>query len=73
MIPVLLCLTYIDINSAQAGLHTAAIAKGLKYFGTATDNGELTDAPYVSQLRNTDDFGQLTPSNSQKVIILSCN
>ncbi|KGO74239.1 Glycoside hydrolase, superfamily [Penicillium italicum] len=49
-----------------AGLNTAAIAKGKLYFGSATDNSELTDAPYLAQLSNTDDFGQITPSNSQK-------
>ncbi|KAJ5083018.1 hypothetical protein N7532_012061 [Penicillium argentinense] len=49
-----------------AGLNTAAVAKGQLYFGTATDNPELTDTSYVTQLSNTDDFGQLTPGNSQK-------
>ncbi|KAL2800374.1 glycoside hydrolase superfamily [Aspergillus keveii] len=48
------------------GLHEAAIAAGLEYFGSATDNGELSDAPYLAQLSNTDDFGQITPGNSQK-------
>ncbi|GFF30823.1 endo-1,4-beta-xylanase [Aspergillus udagawae] len=49
-----------------AGLNTAAKAKGLKYFGSATDNPELTDTTYVAQLSNTDDFGQITPGNSMK-------
>jgi endo-1,4-beta-xylanase len=49
-----------------AGLNTAAKAKGLKYFGSATDNPELTDSAYVAQLSNTDDFGQITPGNSMK-------
>ncbi|CAG8077332.1 unnamed protein product [Penicillium nalgiovense] len=49
-----------------AGLHTSAVAKGKLYFGSATDNPELTDAPYLTQLSNTDDFGQITPGNSQK-------
>ncbi|BCR82711.1 putative endo-1,4-beta-xylanase [Aspergillus chevalieri] len=49
-----------------AGLNTAATAKGLDYFGTATDNPELTDNTYMTQLNNTDDFGQLTPGNSMK-------
>ncbi|KAL3442250.1 endo-1,4-beta-xylanase precursor [Aspergillus insuetus] len=48
------------------GLHEAALAAGLEYFGSATDNGELSDAPYLTQLSNTDDFGQITPGNSQK-------
>jgi len=41
-------------------LSTLAIGAGKKYFGTATDNPELTDAPYVAQLRNTADFNQIT-------------
>ncbi|PYH44106.1 putative endo-1,4-beta-xylanase [Aspergillus saccharolyticus JOP 1030-1] len=48
------------------GLDQAAVAAGLTYFGTATDNPELTDIPYVTQLNNTADFGQITPGNSQK-------
>ncbi|KAF7590681.1 hypothetical protein BBP40_002516 [Aspergillus hancockii] len=51
---------------APAGLHDAAVAKGLLYFGTATDNPELTNTAYVTQLNNTNDFGQMTPGNSQK-------
>lgn len=50
-----------------AGLHTSAVAKGKLYFGSATDNPELTDAAYLTQLSNTDDFGQITPGNAQKV------
>lgn len=58
-----------DVKSSvsAAGLHTAAVAKGLTYFGTATDNPELTDTAYVTQLNNTGDFGQVTPGNSMKV------
>jgi hypothetical protein len=50
-----------------AGLNTAAKAIGLEYFGSATDNPELNDAPYVEKLSDTEDFGQTTPGNSQKV------
>lgn len=49
-----------------SGLNTAAVAKGKLYFGSATDNPELTDTAYLMQLSNTDDFGQITPGNSQK-------
>ncbi|OQD79351.1 hypothetical protein PENANT_c053G02808 [Penicillium antarcticum] len=49
-----------------AGLNTAAVAKGQLYFGSATDNPELSDSAYLTQLSNTDDFGQITPGNSQK-------
>ncbi|KAL4999760.1 putative endo-1,4-beta-xylanase [Aspergillus recurvatus] len=55
----------ITIVSA-AGLHEVALAAGLQYFGSATDNGELTDIPYLTQLNNTADFGQITPGNAQK-------
>lgn len=43
-----------------AQLNTLAQAAGKKYFGTATDNPELTNAAYVAQLGNTSDFHQLT-------------
>lgn len=59
-----------DISSAQAGLNTAAKAAGLKYFGTAVDNPGLEDKAYVKQTSNTDDFGQITPANGQKVFHL---
>ncbi|KAJ5174246.1 uncharacterized protein N7482_000123 [Penicillium canariense] len=48
------------------GLNTAAVAIRKTYFGTGTDNPELTDTAYVTQLNNTADFGQITPGNSQK-------
>ncbi|OJD35115.1 glycoside hydrolase family 10 protein [Diplodia corticola] len=51
---------------AAAGLNTAAQAAGLEYFGSATDNPELTDTDYVAGLNNTADFGQITPGNSMK-------
>ncbi|PBP18459.1 glycoside hydrolase family 10 protein [Diplocarpon rosae] len=54
------------LPAAYAQLHTLAVAAGLKYFGTATDNNELSDAPYVALLSNTSDFGQITPGNGQK-------
>ena len=54
-------------RSHASGLDTAAVAAGKVYFGTATDNPELTDTAYVTQLNNTNDFGQITPGNSQKV------
>lgn len=47
-------------------LNTLAKAKGLKYFGTATDNGELTDTTYLSILSDNTQFGQITPGNTQK-------
>ena len=48
---------------ADATLAQLAAARG-KYVGSATDNPELSDAPYVRIL--TGEFGQLTPGNAQK-------
>lgn len=47
-------------------LHELAIAAGKLYFGTATDNPELTDTTYTSMLENNKMFGQITPGNSMK-------
>ncbi|KAH7930674.1 endo-1,4-beta xylanase, partial [Leucogyrophana mollusca] len=49
-----------------AGLNNLAKAAGKKYFGSATDNPELTDTAYVAILNETSEFGQLTPGNSMK-------
>jgi endo-1,4-beta-xylanase len=54
------------LPSALAQLNKLAKAKGLKYFGSATDNDELTDTQYVSILSDIDQFGQITPANTQK-------
>ncbi|KAJ7027014.1 endo-1,4-beta-xylanase A precursor [Mycena alexandri] len=39
---------------------------GKKYFGSATDNPELTDTAYVATLSDNTLFGQITPGNSMK-------
>ena len=49
--------------SAASTLGQLAAARG-RYFGSATDNPELTDAPYVSILGS--EFGQITPGNTMK-------
>jgi hypothetical protein len=54
-------------NSDNDLLHTLAVKAGKKYFGTATDNGELNNKDYTKILNNNKQFGQLTPSNGQKV------
>ncbi|THH29919.1 hypothetical protein EUX98_g4264 [Antrodiella citrinella] len=56
------------VVSPRAGqeLHTLAKAKGKLYFGTATDNPELTDTPYVAILDDHNMFGQITAANSMK-------
>ncbi|KAF7960707.1 hypothetical protein EAE96_000381 [Botrytis aclada] len=51
---------------AYGQLDTLAKAAGLKYFGSATDNGELTDTEYTAILSNNSQFGQITPGNTQK-------
>ena len=49
-----------------SGLNVLAKAAGKLYFGTATDNPELTDTTYTSYLDNSQHFGQITPGNSMK-------
>lgn len=58
---------YLALFPAVYGqLNTLAKAKGMKYFGSATDNGELSDSAYVAILSDSSEFGQITPGNSQK-------
>ena len=52
--------------SSTAGLHALAKAAGKLYFGSATDNPELTDTAYVAILSENNQFGQITPGNSMK-------
>jgi len=52
--------------TATVALNVAAKTAGKLYFGTATDNPELTDTTYVTILNDTAMFGQLTPGNSMK-------
>jgi len=51
---------------ALGQLNTLAKADGLKYFGTATDNSELSDSAYTKILYNNTMWGQITPGNSMK-------
>jgi endo-1,4-beta-xylanase len=56
----------VTMNAGAAvpgSLGALAAAKG-RYFGSATDNPELFDAPYVSILSS--EFNQLTPGNTMK-------
>ncbi|KDR75989.1 hypothetical protein GALMADRAFT_96497 [Galerina marginata CBS 339.88] len=65
--PAALCaLLIVSLPFSVAQLNTLAQAAGKKYFGTATDNPELTNTAYVAQLGNTADFHQLTAANSMK-------
>ena len=49
-----------------AGLHALAKQHGKLYLGSATDNPELSTAPYVAILTNNQMFGQITAANSMK-------
>ena len=51
---------------ANAQLNSIAKSAGKLYFGSATDNLELTDTAYVAVLSNSSEFGQITPGNSMK-------
>ncbi len=51
---------------AGAQLDKWAKAAGLKYFGTAVDNPSLGNGAYMKIVRDTAEFGQVTPANSQK-------
>lgn len=61
------------VVSPRAGqeLHTLAKAKGKLYFGSATDNPELTDTAYTAILDDKNMFGQTTPTNSMKWVRVS--
>lgn len=52
---------------ASAQLNELAKKAGKLYFGTATDNGELSTKQYFDILTDGKEFGQLTPSNGMKV------
>lgn len=54
------------LNGANANLHQLAVAAGKLYFGSATDNSELSDSAYSAILANKNEFGQITPGNTQK-------
>ncbi|KAE9407504.1 endo-1,4-beta xylanase [Gymnopus androsaceus JB14] len=53
-------------GTSTAFLDTVAKAAGKLYFGTATDNPELTDTAYTTILDQVAYFGQITPENSMK-------
>ncbi|THH32244.1 hypothetical protein EUX98_g1959 [Antrodiella citrinella] len=52
--------------SSATALNTIAKSKGKLYFGSATDNPELTDTAYTTILDDNTMFGQITPGNSMK-------
>ncbi|KAI0091087.1 glycoside hydrolase superfamily [Irpex rosettiformis] len=53
-------------SGSTAKLQTVAKSAGKLYFGTATDNSELSDTAYTAILDDNTMFGQITPANSMK-------
>ncbi|KAJ7800713.1 endo-1,4-B-xylanase A [Mycena olivaceomarginata] len=61
-------------STSTAMLNTIAKANANKlYFGSATDNSELSDTAYVAILKNNAEFGQITPGNSMKWLLRGHN
>ncbi|ROW13163.1 hypothetical protein VPNG_04870 [Cytospora leucostoma] len=60
------CALLLASRGVHANLNQLAQAAGKLYFGSATDNSELTDTAYVAILSNASEFGQITPGNTQK-------
>ncbi|KAJ4487740.1 endo-1,4-B-xylanase A [Lentinula aciculospora] len=58
----------VSIPPSPTGTNSNALARaaGKLYFGTATDNSELSDTAYVAILSDNTYFGQLSPANSMK-------
>ncbi|SPO06143.1 related to endo-1,4-beta-xylanase [Cephalotrichum gorgonifer] len=54
------------LPGVSAQLNHYAQAAGLKFFGTAVDNGALGNAAYMAIARDADEFGSVTPANGQK-------
>lgn len=48
------------------GLHSLMVAAGKLYFGTAMETNNLDDAAYQAIASNKNEFGMITPENSQK-------
>ena len=53
-------------STSTALLHQLAKSRGKVYFGSATDNPELTNTAYTANLDNNQMFGQITAANSMK-------
>ncbi|KAF5006207.1 hypothetical protein FDECE_7366 [Fusarium decemcellulare] len=53
-------------SPVSAQLNSLAQAAGLKYFGSAVDNGYLSDTSYSALANDVEEFGQLVPENGQK-------
>ncbi|KAH7420272.1 glycoside hydrolase superfamily [Cadophora sp. MPI-SDFR-AT-0126] len=54
------------LSFGASQLHDAAKSAGLQYYGTETESVSFADQPYQAVLKNTSEFGQITPGNSMK-------
>ena len=52
-------------NSTE-GLHSLFVEAGKLYFGTAMETNNLNDTAYMAIATNKNEFGLITPENSQK-------
>ena len=59
------------LATSTAKLNQVAKSKGKVYFGSATDNPELTNTAYVGILSDNTLFGQITAANSMKWVSTS--
>ncbi|KAL2259189.1 hypothetical protein VTK26DRAFT_7222 [Humicola hyalothermophila] len=53
-------------NQTAEGLHSLFVAAGKLYFGTAAETNNFDDEAYLAILANKNEFGMITPENSQK-------
>ncbi|CEG45746.1 endo--beta [Plasmopara halstedii] len=61
--------TYTDTKGLNDLAKTAWQNKGGKYMGTATDVKQLADPYYKAQLKDTSDFGMITPINAMTWLV----
>jgi len=65
-LPLLLPAAAVFFSPVIGQLNKLAKARGLKYFGSATDNPQLSNPEYIAILKDVDQFGQITVGNTQK-------
>ncbi|KAH7350522.1 glycoside hydrolase superfamily [Rhexocercosporidium sp. MPI-PUGE-AT-0058] len=66
MLQILLVKSCFLFSFGATQLHEAAKSAGLQYYGTETESVSFSDEPYQAVLKNTSEFGQITPGNSMK-------
>ena len=71
VVPTPAASSALPTGTAQVtGLNALATAAGKLYFGSATQNDELSDTTYNAYLEVSQHFGQITPGNSMKWVSL---